>query len=230
MARWGSTEFLVIHTFRASSTYLPALLVALAVVAGWAWLRQWRIALLTLGGVAAFLFTFLVTFHTGNAAIMQDRGVLPVATIIALSASALVARAERPALRIAVVSIAALVLFVKVRDVSFASRPFKNQYAAVETFIDLADRQQVVRGLVDRRVLEERGVEVSWALPVETLLRSAARGPEQGRVIVCSDTLSGPEWPGDGRIPVLHFLFDPVANGNPYFKLLDPSYVPLFPH
>ncbi|MBP7514047.1 MAG: hypothetical protein KA791_05840 [Flavobacteriales bacterium] len=223
-AKWGSSDFLAIHTFSASTTYLPALLVLFAVLAGWIFLRQRWAALATLGGVSAFLLAYLVTFHAGNSAVMQDRGVLPVASIISLSASALLARLDRHAWRPTTLILLTIVLFVKVRDVSFASRPFKEQMTAVEAFIHLADEQGIARGIVDHRSLHQSGVEDSWAFPVETLLRSAARGPEHSRILVCSDRMPPADEVLHGEIPVLQFRMDAGANGNRYFGSGDPSY------
>lgn len=223
-ARWGSSDFLAIHTFSASTTYLPALLVLSAVIAGWVLSRQRWAALATLGGALAFLLAYLVTFHAGNSAVMQDRGVLPVATIISLSASALLMRLHRPAWRSTAVFLVTVVLFVKVRDVSFASRPFKEQLSAVDALIRLADEQGIARGIVDHRSLHQNGVEDSWAFPMETLLRSAARGPEHSRILVCSDRIPPIEELLHGEIPVLQFRMDADANGNRYFGSGDPSY------
>lgn len=227
---WGSWEFLAIHTFSASTTYLPALLVLVALVAGWFLLKSRRLALVTLGGASAFLFVFLVTFHAGNSAVMQDRGILPVATIIALSGAALVVRAESPRLRTLSLILGVLVLFVKVRDVSFASRPFAREYAVTEELIALADRQGLPRGIVDCQRLREREVEVSWAFPVETLLRSSVRGAEQGRVLVCSDKLPPPAVLASGQVQVLQFVWNVEMNGDPYFHRADSPYQTLVQH
>jgi hypothetical protein len=172
----------------------------------------------------AFVFVFLVTFSAGNAAVMQDRGILPVATIIAFSAAALMVRAERPRVRVLSILLAASVLFVKVRDVSFASRPFARAYAVTEELIALADQQGIQRGIVDCQRLRERDVEVSWAFPVEVLLRSSVRGPEQGRVLVCSDKLPPPVVLASGDMQVLQFVRQVEKNGNPYFQAADSPY------
>ncbi len=224
LSSWGSSDFLAIHTFSASHTYLPALLVLSAVVAGWILLRQLLATVMTLGGALAFLLAYLVTFSAGNSAVMQDRGILPIATIIALSASALLVRMDRPAWRTTTVIMAAIVLFVKTRDVSFASRAFKQQEAIVQVFIRLADEQGISRGIVGHDALLQAGVEDSWAFPVETLLRSALRGPEQSRSLVCSDKMPPAGEVSRGLIPVLQFRMDPGANGNRYFGQGDPSY------
>ena len=213
-----------IHTFSASTTYLPACMVLILVVTGWSVFRQWKPGLLTLMGSIAFLFVFLVTFHAGNSAVMQDRGVLPVATIIALSTAAFVLRLDGARPRMVALVLAAAVLFVKVRDLSFASRPFMRQYAVLEGSIRLADEQGIARGIVDCQRLREQDVEVSWAFPVETLLRSAVRGPELGRVLVCSDNLPAPHMLSSGQVQVLQFAWAVDKNGNRYFHRVDLPY------
>ena len=230
ITRWGSLDFLSVHTFTATNTYLPALLVLLAVVLGWSLVKERRIALLTFAGTVAFLAAFLVTFHEGNSAVMQDRGVLPVATIIALSAAALVMRVESPRSRMLMVTLATVVLFVKIRDVSFASRPFVKQFTATEELIALADEQGIPRGIVDCQRLRERDVEVSWAFPVETLLRSAVRGADQGRVLVCSDNLPPADLLGSGQLEVLQLVWVVDKNGGRYFKPADSPYRTVVQH
>lgn len=230
IAHWGSWEFLAMHTFSATNTYLPALLVLVAVAWAWSLVKEWRTALLTIGGALAFLFVYLVTFHEGNSAVMQDRGILPLATILALSAAALLFRLENPRWRMVALVAAALVLFVKVRDVSFASRPFVKQYEATQELITLADAQGVSRGILDCQRVRERDVEVSWAFPVETLLRSAVRGPEQGRVLVCADNLPAPHMLTSGQVQVLQFAWAVDKNGNPYFQRVDSPYAWIVQH
>jgi hypothetical protein len=129
-----------------------------------------------------------------------------------------------PRFRVLTVGLAALVLFVKVRDVSFASRPFMKQLAATEELIVLADEQGIARGIVDCQRVRERDVEISWAFPVETLLRSAVRGADQGRVLVCSDNLPPAHLLENGQLQVLQFVWAVDRNGNRYFKPADMPY------
>jgi hypothetical protein len=230
IAHWGSWEFLSMHTFSASNTYLPALLVLVVVVGGWSFLREMRPAVMVLGGAVAFIAVFLVTFHEGNSAIMQDRGVLPLATIIALPAAALMVRIKSPRFRTVALVLAALVLFIKVRDVSFASRPFVKQYAVTEELITLADDQGIARGIVDCQHLRERDAGISWAFPVETLLRSALRGPGHRLVLVCSDNLPAQDMLASGQVQVLQFAWVVDENGNNYFQRSDAPYRPVIQH
>lgn len=230
IGQWGSWDFLAIHTFSASTTYLPALLVLLAVAGAWFLLRRPLLAFLALGGALAFLFAFLVTFHKGNSALMQDRGILPVATIIALSAAAAALRAASPRSRMTVVIIAAAVLFIKIRDISFASRPLIREYAVTDELIRQAEDQRIARGIIGCDGLREQQLELSWAFPVEILLRSAVRGPEHACVLVCSDDLPAPHMLRSGQLQVLQYAWAVDKNGNRYFRKVDSPYVHLVQH
>lgn len=229
MSAWGSVNFLYIHTFTASITYLPALLVLVAVVISWAVLRERRLAALTLAGAAAFTLVYLITFHAGDAAVMQDRGILPVATPIAFSASALVMRAATPRTRLVALVLAVLVLVVKIRDVSFASRPFAEQYRSTEALITAARAQGVERGIVDAAVLRERGVEAGWAFPVEILLRSAVQGPEHGLILISGDNSPPTDALATGQLLILGLPWDVDANGSGYFRRSAGPYVQFVP-
>ena len=217
-ASWGSWQFLSIHTMGSSNTYLPALIVLVLVVSGWAIQRKAWYAFLTLAGSMAYVAVFLVTFHTGNSAVMQDRGVLPLATILALPAAACMVRLGQPRARPPVLLLAALVLFIKVRDVSFASRSFVDQYRVTKELIALAADQGIDRAVVDCQRIRELGVEIAWAFPVETLLRSAVEGPDQGRVLVCSDQLPDAKILSSGGLEVIGMTWDTDRNGNHYFR------------
>lgn len=229
LAGWGSWRHLSMHTFSASTTYLPALLVLLAVLVCWTVSRRYILAGLTLGGALAFILVYLITFHKGDAAVMQDRGILPVATIIALSASALVARVATPPMRMAALVLATAVLFIKLRDVSFASRPFAEQYRATGTLIAQAQAQGVRRGLVDPDLLRDRGIQAGWAFPVEILLRSAAPGSRYGIVLVDANNPPPAAALANGDLWLLDRAWDVDANGNAIFDRSTSPYVRIAP-
>lgn len=220
---WGSWRFLVMHTCGATVTYLPALLVSLVVFIGWVRIGSWRVASLCLLGVLAFVAVYLVTFHGGNSAVMQDRGILPVATIIALGASALLMRIPAGVWRPVALGLAIIVLFVKARDVSFASRGFVKHLKAQQELIAQASEQRIPRGIVDCGLLRERDIEASWAFPAETLLRSAVMPGVAPCVLVCSDNLPAPHMLDSGQVQILQFAWAVDKNGNPYFR---PSHSP----
>jgi hypothetical protein len=228
--QWASLHFLRDHTFCITSVYLPALVTFTAMLAGWCLLRAFRTALLVLAGTLAFLLVYLITFHEGESAIMMDRGVLPVATFIAIGAGALLLRAQGRWWRIASVMVTATVLFVKFRDVSIASRPFRDQLNAANELIVLAEQQGITRGIVDCDGMRRKGIDVTWAFSAETLLRSAVAGPEHSRILICNDQLPEGEALRSGRLLTLHFAFAVDANGNPYFGHSDRPYQMVEPH
>ncbi len=221
---WASWHFLLDHTFTISTVYLPAFAALLATIIGWCVLREYRTALLMLAGTLAFLMVYLVTFHEGESAIMMDRGVLPVATFIALGAGGLLLRIRARAWRVAGLVATAVVLVAKFRDVSFASRPFSNNMAATNELILLAEEQDIPRGIVNCDHLRSRGVDVTWAFAAETLLRSAVNGPEHGRILICGDTPPSADRLASGKLLTLHFAFQVDANGNHLFQRSDRPY------
>jgi hypothetical protein len=90
LSSWASTQFLVDHTFRLTFTYLPALLVALAVITGWLLRSSVRDALVLAMSAGAFKVIYLLALHAGDSGVMMDRGILPMAVIIAASAALLI--------------------------------------------------------------------------------------------------------------------------------------------
>lgn len=224
---WASWRFLSMHTVYASTTYLPALLVWISLIGVWIVLREWRIAVLTFAGPVAFVGVYLVTFHEGDSGIMLDRGALPVASILALSAAALVMRAPSAGYRAVATGVLVIVLFVKVRDVSFASRSFQKQVACTEALIERADEQGIERGIADCAVARARGVTFGWALPVESLLRSGARG--HAVVLVCASDPPSAAVLATGQLEVLGFVWNVDRNGSGYFSAAIGPYRKILP-
>jgi hypothetical protein len=179
--QWASWNFLRMHLFRASATYLPAVLVLLATVALWLQRKAWGPAILTVGGVAAYLLLYLVTFHRGDAGIMMDRGVLPVATIIALSMAWCIPSSASPAWNIVVVVALVLVSFFKLRDISFASRPFMQERGVLERLVVDARSRGLRKELRPREALV--GTSYGWALPCSSLIQSSLAGPDHSVMI-----------------------------------------------
>lgn len=214
---WESLNFLRLHTFEASTNYLPALLALLIAVIGWSVFRRPLVALLALAGASAFLLVFLITFHEGDSAIMMDRAVLPVATLISFGTAGVVVRIRASVWRSAALLFTAVLLFVKVRDVSFASRPFRSQLATTHGLIALAQEQAITRGIVECGSLREEGLDVTWAFPIEILLRSSVWGADHGCVLVCSDQLPNERDLRSGQVFVL-FDWQVDKNGTGYFQ------------
>jgi hypothetical protein len=227
LLQWGSWRYLSIHTFDASNTYLPALLVWLAIVVGWCALRQWWTALLAFTGTLAFLLVYLITFHAGDSGIMMDRGILPVATVLALSGVPLLFRAKGPRIRAALTVLVVLVLAVKLRDVSFASRPYRERQQVITTLLAEAEQQGLVRAIVPVERFTERGVELNWALPCESLLLSSLNGASAGRILVAADQVPHGQAAERGALVLFDRVFSLTQKSERYFQPTNSPYVPL---
>jgi hypothetical protein len=179
--QWASWNFLRMHLFGASATYLPALLVLMVTVALWLQRKAWGPAILTVIGVAAYLLLYLVTFHRGDAGIMMDRGVLPVATIIALSMAWSIPSSASPAWNIVVVLALVLISFFKLRDISFASRPFIQERVILERLLGEVRSRGLRKELLSRISLA--GTSYGWALPCSSLIQSSLAGPDKAMMI-----------------------------------------------
>ncbi|MGV9011358.1 MAG: hypothetical protein ACOH13_02085 [Flavobacteriales bacterium] len=174
--KWASWDFLVGHTFTLTTNYLPALVVFVIVVAMLVVRKFWKPALVLTAGVLGFLLLALVTFRSGDTAIMMDRAFLPVATLISLPAVFLLwdLRGRQAGIGILLF---AIVLFVKLRDISFASRPAQEQYSRAEKLLADMRAQAVMKGELSTSELESRSIDVNWSFPYSTLLISSMKGP-----------------------------------------------------
>ncbi|HMN05715.1 MAG TPA: hypothetical protein PKD45_08310 [Flavobacteriales bacterium] len=182
MGPWASWDFLVGHTFMYTFNYLPALVVCLAVFTGYAFAVRWKAVLVGGGGMIVFLAVMLVAYRHGDDAVMMDRAFLPAGTLLALPASYLFRdlRGRKAWWALAALT---LVLFVKLRDVSFASRGFSRQMAGLEQLMDAMREHGLDRVQMTRRDLQEHGVVPGWALPFSSLMISSWNGPDRSVAI-----------------------------------------------
>lgn len=190
---WASWDFLVGHTFRHTNNYLPAMLALAAVLVTYGIRRKWLAALVVAGGVAGFVSVMLVAYRGGDDAIMMDRAFLPAAALIALPAAYLVYEMHGRGQWVAVLALA-VILFVKLRDISFASRGPAGQLAQMELLLEEMRAEGVAKARVDAHVLKGRDIRATWALPFTSLLVSSMEGPGRSRIIVAR----GPDL-GDGQ-------------------------------
>jgi hypothetical protein len=187
---WASWDFLVGHTIRYTTSYLPAALVFIAVVVGLVQRRLARAAAVLATGVVGFLLLMLVTYRGGDTAIMMDRAFLPVAALIALPAVYLLWELNGRWAMAGMLALA-LVTFLKLRDVSFASRGLQKQYGRVVALVGEVGGQGIRRAEVEERTLREREIATSWALPFSTLLISSVQAPEQALTVRMKTTDQG---------------------------------------
>lgn len=174
---WGSWEFLVGHTFHYTTNYLPALVLVILVVLGLVLRKHEPAAVVLAVGVIGFLVLELVTFRAGDAAIMMDRAFLPVATLIALPSIWLLWD-MRGKWAIAGSCVLVLVLFIKLRDISFGSREPRRQLEHIEQLLTDLHQRSIKKAEVSEVELQSRSIQANWALPFGTLLISSMNGPE----------------------------------------------------
>lgn len=179
---WGSWEFLIGHTFHFTTNYLPALMLVIAVVIGYMVRKHWIAAAVIGGGVIGFLVLELVTFRAGDAAIMMDRAFLPGATLIALPFIWLL-WGLRGRWAIMGSSLLVLVLFIKLRDISFASREPQRQLERIEHLLTDLHQHSIKKAEVSEVELQSRSIQANWALPFGTLLISSMDGPEHSKTV-----------------------------------------------
>ena len=218
---WASWEFLRMHLGTASFTYVPALVLWILTVLVFLALRKYTAGLLAFAGPVAFTGVFVVAFGRGDAGIMLDRGILPVATILALSVVHVYGALPLGRWKRFATFILVAALFLKLRDVSFGSRPFRDRSSTIAGLIEEARAEHVVWGIVPAGDPRARALGVFWALPCESLLMSSLAGPSESRCLVM-----------DGSIPLEAaqrgglFLFDrffPITRKDERYFHPDPS-------
>lgn len=225
---WASWDFLVGHTVRYTTTYLPGLLVFMAVLAAYMSKRRWIPAAVMACGIMGFIALMLLVYRDGDDALMMDRAFLPVATLIALPASIWLLEIDGRWRAWGLLALT-LVLFIKVRDISFASRPFQAQFVKLEQLIAEVDQTGLERVEVTPAQLRERGMEAHWSLPFSTLMISSLPGPTHSVTIRLIDhgprpTMNNPSGLVD-LSPELDLAETPLEHR--YFGLTDGPYVPL---
>lgn len=212
-----SWHYIEVHSGPGSPTYLPAVLVWLFAMAGWAARRSWWRLLLALAGPACYIALIVITFHMGQSAIMMDRAVLPLGALLAVVAAPLLPEVGTRHLRTAVITATILVCFIKLRDISFTSRHYRKQMAAQAELIREARALGWSHAIVRRDGAELEGVEVSWAFSSEVVLRSAALDGGPSVALVCDSEMPPQEALDMGAIQVLDTRFAPMPMSARYF-------------
>lgn len=221
---WASWDFLVGHTFTLTNNYLPALIVFLLVLLG-LWLQKRKFtAGVVVVGVLGFIGLALVTFRTGDTAIMMDRAYLPVATLIALPATYLLWEL-RGRWAIAASVLVVLVLFVKLRDISFGSRASQKQLMRTEQVLDDMRKRSIAKGEVNSEELQAWGLPGDWALPFGTLLISSKSSPANAMTIKVTRPDDHGAGNGEPRVPDLENSIESMNTS--YFQLPPGPYVRL---
>lgn len=230
-AEWDSWDFLVGHTFSLTTNYLPALVVFLLVCTVLMARKHWKAAMVLFFGVVGFLALSMVTFRSGDTAIMMDRAFLPVASLIALPSVYLLWEVRGRWAMVGIVMFV-LVLFIKLRDISFASRPAQEQFTRVEQLLKEMRLERLAKVEVSKAEMQGRSIDVSWSLPYATLLISSMEGPSHSATVRIERHI--PNVPEDILSPEMLLSLEQTTLqlDKRYFQLPQVPYVhfPIAPH
>lgn len=197
---WFSWDHLVGHTFIYTNSYLPALLIFVGSCATYAYLGLYRTALVVFSAVSAYLIIALVAFRSGDDAVMMDRGFLPLATLIALGVAHLPTKLNRGQLAGATL-ILFVAAFLKIRDISFASRDYRKQFDRIVRMTDQARNNGLKEVVLTSGQLRESEIRAGWALPFTSVLISSLKGADM-TVLISPEPEAGtvgqgtPTWTG----------------------------------
>ncbi len=211
-------DFLFAHSWRDTALYLPAWLLFVAAFVLPLLRRGWAIGALVVVGCLGYVLLIAVTYHAGETAMMMEKNLLPLATLIALPlVHEVVSRG--PTFRAAAFVPFVLVLFLQFRVIAFAARPAGERYAALSSLVGDLRAQGLRKAIVPEADLQARRIGVVWALPFETLLIAALDGPGEALTAVpeaCADEVAGIEgvhlMPWTSELPV-------AASNKNYFHL-----------
>ena len=189
-ADWNSVEFLVGHSWSYTTHFLPTWLLMAVVVVALARERKVLELLVVLLGWLGFILLNVLTYAQGETAVMMEKNFVPLATLVAVPV-VVVMMSTRGPWRSAVVALFALVVFLKLRDISFASRPMEERLASIGALVKDARSQGIEKAVVGHDELFRRGLGVHWALAFETLVCSSLETPATGVTVICDRENSG---------------------------------------
>ena len=189
-AGWNSVEFLLGHSWAYTTHFLPAWVLMGLVVVALARDRKGPELLVVLLGWIGFILLNMLTYAQGETAVMMEKNFVPLATLVAVPAVGVLMRMRGP-WRTACVGLFALLVFVKLRDISFAARPMEERLAGIEALVKDARSQGMPKAVADHDQLVQRGIGVHWALAFETLLCSSLRSPTSSVTVICGQENTG---------------------------------------
>jgi len=207
--------FLVAHTWQHTTHYVPlwALLIVLCVSLFRS--KHFNTLLLVLAGAGGYVVLKVVTYHSGESAMMMEKNFLPLATLVALPLlHHLASWASRP--RTIMLFGLLVVVFLQFRGISFASRPATERLVLLEKVVEQVRAHQVRKAAVYAEDLDRAGLYILWALPYESLLISALDGPKE-----CLTVVTVPDEGMDALPPGLKF---PAMNDDCPANKLDQRY------
>lgn len=221
---WASWDFLVGHTFNYTTNYLPALVLLMIVCAGLLVRKKWPATAILVGGVLGYLGLAMVTFRAGDDAMMMDRAFLPIAFLIAVPSIWLFWELKGRQKIVGTV-ILALVLFIKLRDVSFGSREPRRQLERTESLLVEVEQQAIRKAMVSETELVARKIRMNWAIPFSTLLISSRKGSSHSSCVRARRDGPALEHGGRRSGTPLQEIEIPIKLNELYFKLPEGPYV-----
>ncbi|MCB0793462.1 MAG: hypothetical protein KDB88_01895, partial [Flavobacteriales bacterium] len=178
---WESTAFLMDHSYRLTAHYAIAWSLLVMAIALLLSEREFRLAAWSFFGTIGILVLNLMSMHRGDTAMMMEKGMLPLALCTALPIAYVhCSHGNAVRSRWIAFSLMAVVLFLKVRTISFASRSFTGPASDLHELIEAARSGPSDTYLV--RAGDRTTLEPSWALAFTSLLASSA--DQQGRPVM----------------------------------------------
>ncbi|MBL7982768.1 MAG: hypothetical protein JNL52_13285 [Flavobacteriales bacterium] len=216
--------FLIGHTWAYTTHYVPlwALLIVLCVSLFRT--KQYKTLLLVLAGTGGYVVLNVVTYHSGETAMMMEKNFLPLATLVALPLlHQLASWASRP--RTILLFGLLVVAFLQFRGISFASRPATERLVLLEKVVEQVRAQQVRKAAVHAEELDRAGLYILWALPYETLLISALDGPRECLTVVAMPDEGVDVLPKGLKFPAMNDDCPATTLDQRYFNLPEGPYV-----
>ncbi len=216
--------FLIGHSWAYTTHYIP--FWALLLVLCFALIRAARFTtlLLVLCGVVGYVLLNVVTYHSGETAMMMEKNFLPLATLVALPLLHQLAEwSKRP--RTLMLAGLLVVVFLQFRGISFASRPATERLVLLEQVVERVRAQQVRKAAVNVDELDRAGLYIHWALPYETLLISALDGPKECLTVVTVPDEGMEALPQGLKFPAMNDDCPANTLDQRYFNLPEGPYV-----
>lgn len=221
--QWSSIEFLVGHTWSYTAHFLPTWLLMAVVVVSLARERKVPELLVVLLGWLGFILLNVFTYAQGETAVMMEKNFVPLATLVAAPVVVFMTSARGP-WRSALVALFALVVFLKLRDISFASRPMEERLAGIRALVKDARSQGIEKAVAGHDELVRRGLGVHWALAFETLVCSSLETPATGVTVICDRENSGWDHTDGLDLGVFGSAVVPGSLNTHYFNLPSGAY------
>ena len=216
--------FLIGHTWEYTTHYIPLWTLLIVLCVSLFRSRRTNTLLLVLVAVVGYVVLNVVTYHSGETAMMMEKNFLPLATLVALPLlhhMAYWAKKPRTIIWLGLL----VVVFLQFRGISFASRPAAQRLALLEDVVHLVKQAHAQKAAVRAGELDEAGLYILWALPYETLLLSALDGPDECLTAVTVPAEGMEALPLGLKFPAMSDDWPASNLDQRYFNLPDGPYV-----